>query len=115
MSVTRTSVEVREARTGRDLNAFIKFPFALYANDPFYVPQLDRDMKTHYSSGNPFLRQAEVKFFVASKNGVDAGRVVSIVNPEHNFIHEQRAGFFGFFESTNDPEVTDALLKTVAA
>ncbi len=38
MSVPGPAVEVREARTRRDLNAFIKFPLSLYAKDPFMYP-----------------------------------------------------------------------------
>ncbi|MBF0507096.1 MAG: N-acetyltransferase [Nitrospirae bacterium] len=113
MGASVSAVEVREARTRRDFNAFIKFPFSLYARDPYYVPQLVRDMKTHYSAKNPFLRQAEVKFFLAFKNGLPAGRIVSIINPEHNSFHKENAGFFGFFESVNDSHVADALLRTV--
>jgi len=113
MKLSGDTIEVRESGTKTDLNAFIKFPFSLYAGDPYYVPQLVRDMKTHYSTSNPFLKQAEVKFFLAFKNGRPAGRIVSIVNPEHNSFHKDNAGFFGFFESVNDSRVADALLKTV--
>ncbi len=113
MSIPGASVEVREAKTKSDLDAFIRFPLSLYAKDSFYVPQLVRDLKTHFSAGNPFLRQAEVKFFMASKNGVHVGRIASIINPEHNTFHKERAGFFGFFESINDSQVADALLKIV--
>jgi hypothetical protein len=113
MKFSEAATEVKEARTKSDLNDFIKIPLVLYAKDPYYVPQLSRDMKTHYSSRNPFLRQAEVKFFLAFKNGMPAGRIVSIINPEHNSLHKENAGFFGFFESVNDPRVADALLKTV--
>jgi hypothetical protein len=113
MNVSEAAIEVKEARTKSDLNSFIKFPFSLYAKDPYYVPQLVRDMKTHFSSRNPFLRQAEVKFFLAFKNGLPAGRIVSIINPEHNRYHKENAGFFGFFESINDSRVAGALLKVV--
>ena len=113
MKFSEAPIEVRAARTKSDLNDFIKFPLALYAKDPYYVAQLSGDMKTHYSSKNPFLRQAEVTFFLAFKDGMPAGRIVSIINPEHNSFHKENAGFFGFFESVNDPRVADALLRTV--
>ena len=38
-------IEVVEVRSGKDLNDFIRLPFTLYANDPFYVPQLTREVK----------------------------------------------------------------------
>ena len=113
MGLPGTEVEVRESGTKSGVKAFIKFPFSLYAGDPCYIPQLVRDLKTHFSSRNPFLRQAEVKFFMAFKNGLPAGRIVSIIDPEHNSFHKEKAGFFGFFESVNDSRVADALLTTV--
>jgi GNAT superfamily N-acetyltransferase len=114
MNPTGTLIEVKEARSKNDIKAFIKFPLVLYAKDPFYIPQLTGDMKTHYSAANPFLKQAEIKFFLAFKNGVPSGRIVSIISPEHNSLHKENTGFFGFFESVNDPGVADALLKTVS-
>ncbi|MBF0557448.1 MAG: N-acetyltransferase [Nitrospirae bacterium] len=108
-----TRVEVKEAATKGDLDAFIKFPLQLYQNDPFYVPQLTRDLKAHYSVANPFLKQAEVKFFLAYKDGELVGRITSIINPDHNHYHNEDAAFFGFFESINEPAVADALLIRV--
>ncbi len=113
MNPSGAEIEVRESGTKTGLKAFIKFPFSLYSADPYYVPQLVSDMKTHFSARNPFLRQAEVKYFLAFKNGLPAGRIVSIINPEHNSFHNDNAGFFGFFESIDDSRVADALLKTV--
>lgn len=110
-----TEIEIKEASKKSDLDAFIKFPLRLYADDPFYVPQLTRDLKVHYSAANPFLRQAEVKFFLAFKDGRPVGRIASVINPDHNNYHNENTGFFGFFESVNDPRVAEALLKSVAA
>src|SRR5208283_5299833 len=114
MKASGAAIEITEAKTKKDLNIFINFPLSLYAKDPYYVPQLSRDMKTHYSSKNPFLRQAEIKFFLAFKNGLPCGRIVSIISPEHNSLHKEKTGFFGFFESVNDPQVAGALLNAVA-
>ncbi|MFZ5995877.1 MAG: N-acetyltransferase [Nitrospirota bacterium] len=107
------TIDVREVATQRDLAHFIKLPLALYARDPYYVPQLTRDMKVHFSSQNPFLRHARVKFFLARRGGAVVGRIASIINPEHIERHGERAGFFGFFESINDSAVADALLNKV--
>lgn len=106
-------MKIIEARTKSDLNAFIKFPFELYKNDSLYVPQLTMDMKTHFSYKNPFLRHADVKFFLALKDGRIVGRIASIINPEHIKIHKEKAGFFGFFECVNDSKTSDVLLNAV--
>jgi hypothetical protein len=71
------------------------------------------DMKTHFSEKNPFLRHADVKFFLALKNGNVVGRIASIINPDHIKFRKEKAGFFGFFECINDKEISDALLSRV--
>ncbi|MDA8340573.1 MAG: hypothetical protein M0Z70_14845, partial [Nitrospiraceae bacterium] len=85
----------------------------LYKNDNLYVPQLTWDMKGHFSDKNPFLKHADVKFFLAVKDGNIAGRIASIINPQHIRLHKEKAGFFGFFECINDREISDALLNKV--
>jgi GNAT superfamily N-acetyltransferase len=70
-------------------------------------------MKTHFSPKNPFLETAEVKFFLAFKNGKAAGRIASIIAHEHIKAHNEKVGFFGFFESVNDKEVSGSLLNRV--
>ncbi|MBI3593032.1 MAG: N-acetyltransferase, partial [Nitrospirae bacterium] len=106
-------MDIVEVKTKDSLNSFIKFPFSLYKNDNLYVPQLTWDMKSHFSDKNPFLRHADVKFFLAVKDGNIAGRIASIINPQHIRLHNEKAGFFGFFECINDKEVSGALLNKV--
>lgn len=106
-------MEIIEARTKSEINSFIKFPLELYKNDSLYVPRLTMDMKTHFSQKNPFLRHADVKFFLALKDGNVVGRIASILNPQHIKVQNERAGFFGFFECSNDKEIADALLSRV--
>lgn len=105
--------DVLEVTGRRGLRSFVEFPLTLYAGDPHYVPQLTRDLLKHFSPQNPFMRHAEVKFFVARKNGSVCGRIASVVNHGHTAYHRDRAGFFGFFESVRDSAVSGALLRRV--
>jgi len=61
------------------------------------------------TKSNPFYRKADRKLFVARRHGNLVGRVAAIENRAHNDFHQDRVGFFGFFESINDPEVAQAL------
>ncbi|MCL5061787.1 MAG: N-acetyltransferase [Nitrospirae bacterium] len=106
-------IKIIETKTRSEINAFIKFPLDLYKNDNLYVPQLTWDMKGHFSDKNPFLKHADVKFFLAVKDGNIAGRIASIINPQHIRLHKEKAGFFGFFECINDSTVSGALLSRV--
>lgn len=100
-------IEVIEAE--KSLDDFIKFPLSLYSHDPFFVPQLTKEMRVHFSPENPFLNHCTVKFFIAVKEGRAAGRIISFVNRRHNEFHHEKTGFFGFFDSVNDKAVSGAL------
>jgi hypothetical protein len=106
--------EVIEVLSKRDLNDFIRFPLSLYNNDPYYVPPLTRQMRTHFSNQNPFFHHASVRYFLAKHAGKIKGRVASIINRRHNEFHQENAGFFGFFEAENDAGISSALLNRVA-
>ena len=93
------------------MKEFIEFQYALYKDDPLFVPQpriavndlLNR--KKH-----PFYKTADAEFFLARKDGKTVGRIAAIWNRAHNQFHEENAGFFGFFECVNDQQVANALL-----
>jgi GNAT superfamily N-acetyltransferase len=106
---------VRPVRTRRDLRAFISFPYRLHARDPIWVPPLRRDVATLLSRRrNPFFDHAEAEYFLAERQGKVVGRIAAIANRLHNEFHHDRVGFFGFFESVDDPEVAQALLDATA-
>jgi hypothetical protein len=107
-------IDVVEVQSRKDLNDFIQLPFTLYANDPLYVPQLTGEVKKHFSGKNPFFEQAAVRYFLARENGKIEGRVAAIINRRHIEFHNEKAGFFGFFESANRPEAATALLNRVS-
>ncbi len=107
------TISIREALTEREIREFIEYPLFLYREDPFYSPQLTRDLVSHFSSKNPFFRHADVRFFLAYRDGKIAGRVASIVNHLHDEYHKERAGFFGFYESVDEQAVANALLHAV--
>jgi len=114
MSLSGGCIEIVEVKSKRDLLDFIKLPFSIYREDPLYSPQLIHDLKVHFSPKNPFFNDADVTFFLARKNGKVVGRIVSIVNHLHIRVWKEKAGFFGFFESSNDSDVAKALLDTVS-
>lgn len=60
---------------------------------------------------NPFYRDSDRALFVAFRNDEPVGRIAAIENRAHNRHHDDRVGFFGFFESVHDPDVARALLS----
>jgi hypothetical protein len=105
-------IEVIEVR--KTLDDFIRFPLSLFSKGPCFVPQLNREMKVHFSDKNPFFNHASAKFFMAVKDGKTAGRIVSFINKKHNEFHNEKAGFFGFFDCIRDDSVAGALFDMAA-
>ncbi|HXG67394.1 MAG TPA: N-acetyltransferase [Blastocatellia bacterium] len=104
-------IQLRVVRSGRDLREFIELPYRLYKGHPHWVPQLRLAQKELLNTKrHPFYKTADVEMFLATRGGRVAGRVMAIVNHAHNEFHGERAGFFGFFETENDPEVCSMLL-----
>jgi GNAT superfamily N-acetyltransferase len=63
----------------------------------------------------PFFRHAEVRHFVAVRDGRDVGRVAATVDRVHDDVHGGRTGFFGWFETENSRQTAHALLDAAAA
>jgi len=110
------SLHIREVRTPAEKMEFIKLQWKFYRNDPYFVPPLLMDRKKLLNTEkNPFYKHAEIALFIADKNGEAQGRIAAITNENHNKVHGDNIGFFGFFECANDQEVADALFDAAAA
>jgi GNAT superfamily N-acetyltransferase len=89
---------------------------------------------------NPFFHRAEAEYFLAvrgadgrtggrageaaarppvgpsaRRGGEVVGRIAAIHNRAHNEFHDDRVGFFGFFECANDQGAASALFDAAAA
>ena len=106
-------ISVIAVESPRALNQFVELPFSIYRGDPHWVPPLRIAVKDLLNrKKHPFYVNAEAEFFLALRNGEVVGRIAAILDRNHNNFHEEKAGFFGFFESVNDVAVARALLET---
>jgi len=105
------NIEVKEVRTKKELVNFIRFPWKVYRNDPYWVPPLIRDVKLILGEKNPFWKHAKKELFVARREGKPVGRISAII--DHNYInfHKEKMGFFGFFECLEDYTIAENLLN----
>jgi GNAT superfamily N-acetyltransferase len=103
--------------TRADRKSFVRFPWRIYPGSyPAWVPPLlSEEQKRIDPERNPFFQHGEAALFLAYANGKPVGRIAAIENRQHNEFHDDRVGFFGFFESIDDPEVAGALLDEAAA
>lgn len=102
-----------EGKSG--LKKFINCQWNFYKDDNNWVPPLKSERKQLLDvQKNPFYLHSEIKFFIAEANGEIVGRIAAIVNYNHNKTHNDKVGFFGFFESINNNEVAKALFDAAA-
>jgi GNAT superfamily N-acetyltransferase len=96
-----------------DLLAFIKLPFRIYKDDPYWVSPLISEREDFLNPRkNPFFEHADVTLFLARRNGDVVGTIAALVDHNHNAFHKEQTGFFGMFEVIEDYGVAEALLRT---
>jgi hypothetical protein len=54
---------------------------------------------------NPFLHHAEIVPSVTLKDGLIVGCIAAIIDQNYINFHQEKTGFFGFFESIDDKKV----------
>jgi GNAT superfamily N-acetyltransferase len=106
-----TQVSVTPAQSGREMDAFIRFPLGHYSRDRFFVPHLVYERKKFFSRSNPIFKFTEVVYFLArDEKGKVLGRITAHVNERHNRHAGEKTGFFGFFECIEDLAAASALM-----
>ena len=110
------TITVTPVLTKPDREAFLRLPWRLYRGHKAWVPNLLMLQRDVINPGkNPFFEHGEAQLFLASRDGMPAGRISASIDRDHNTQHRERTGFFGFFEAEEDAEVAAALLGAAEA
>ena len=105
------SLEIKPVRTRADLRRFIRLPWRIYRTADPWVPPLLIERKRYLDrKRNPWFEHGEAEYLLAWRDGTPVGRISAQVDHAYNDFHSSRWGWFGFFESIDDPEVVDGLL-----
>src|SRR3954464_6567235 len=111
------SVAVRPARSFRDVGAFIDLPDRLHAGTP-YVPQLKLERRLFLSRRprlGTYARRVDFELFLAERERSVVGLLSAHAGHAYNRPHDERRGWFGFFDCEDDPEATRALIAAAEA
>ncbi|AWA30710.1 GTP cyclohydrolase [Flavobacterium magnum] len=107
-------IRIKEADTPKLMREFVKFPFSLYKNHPYWVPPLiDDELAGFDRKSNPAFETAEAIFYLAFKDDVAVGRIVAIINWDEVNKQDKRKVRFGWFDFIDDIEVSRALIEKV--
>ena len=91
---------------------FIRFPFDLYKGSRFWVPPFISEMDfTLNKSKNPLFNHVDADFFIAEDDNKVLGRIAIFQNKVYNELNESKVAFFYYFDSINDPDVSNTLFQ----
>ena len=107
-----TEIEIIPVQGRALLDRFIRLPERLHSNDPHYIAPLHLERKDALTPKNPFFGHAEVQFWIARRDGRDAGRISAQIDHQALAIRPDAAGQFGLLAAEDDPAIFQALLAT---
>ena len=103
-------VRVAQVATVRERDRFIRFQEEVYRGDRWFVPPLLMERHEFLDPArNPFFRHADVALFLATRQGKVVGRIAAVEDRNFNAFHGARTGYFGLYESFDDPGAAEAL------
>lgn len=107
-------ITIVEANSPKLIKEFVKFPFSLYKNHPYWVPPLiSEELETFDKTKNPAFTSADAHFYLAYKENKIVGRIAAIINWNEVNDQNKKKVRFGWWETIDDIEVTKALLEKV--
>lgn len=106
---------VKKVTTKHEMDDFIKLVDKLYANCPYYVPDLEMDVRDMFNpQKNPGLEFSDIQAFIAyDATHKPVGRIAGIINHHANEKWQTKNVRFGFIDFIDSPEVSKSLLKAV--
>jgi hypothetical protein len=113
--MSHTDLRIVPVEAQQQMREFVRFPWQLYRDDPNWVAPIYGDrLKLLDPDSHPFWEHAERQLFLARRGAQTVGTISAHINHRHNEVHEDKVGFFGFFEVIDDDTVAEALLNAAA-
>jgi GNAT superfamily N-acetyltransferase len=99
--------------------AFLDFPYKVYKNDPYWIPQLRMEQNglvgfKFFGHKDPFYEHNECQAFIAMDGKNVVGRICAILNCGHLERYKDEIGFIGFFDCIDDISVAGELFQRAA-
>ncbi|MBI5914529.1 MAG: hypothetical protein HY842_04070 [Bacteroidetes bacterium] len=106
--------EIKVVSTRSALQHFIKFPFKLYQNHPYWIPPLlQSELALLQPETNPAFKHSAVVLLSAWYDGEMVGRIAGIINEREAASIGEKHARFGWFDFIDDKSVSAALLGRV--
>jgi GNAT superfamily N-acetyltransferase len=104
-------VQIVPVRTRSEREAFLNVPWHFYRGNPAWVPPMLFDVRRQLDPAQgDFFRHSTGAFFIAYRGAEPVGRIAALHSTRHLAVHDDGAGFFGFFECEDAVTTAQALL-----
>jgi len=112
-------MQILPAQTWSQQKAFLDFPWKIYKDDPYWVPQLRLEQSglvgfRVFGHKDPFYEHNECQSFLAKEGRHVLGRICAIWNRGHIDRYNDGVGFLGFFDCIDDTDVARGLFDAAA-
>lgn len=98
--------------TKEERKQFLNFPYSHYEKDEHWIPPLKMEQKKLIDKEkNAFYESGNIALFLAEQNGEICGRIAAIQDHRFNRFHDNKTGFFGFFECIDDESVVNLMFR----
>lgn len=105
-------MDIREVRTGRERRDFVRFPFALYRNDPLWVSLLIRDVKRMlWGKESSLFQSGPHALYLALEGKGVLGRIAVGIDEGLNKLRGKKEGYVTLFECVDEEKVAHTLLS----
>ena len=101
-------LKLNEVKSAAELDRFIRLPWKIYKDYPFWVPPLISERKKFLNPQiNPFFDNAEVRLFLVEddKNNT-LGRIALVHDHAYQKNYSKSTGIMGMFETVDDENVS---------
>jgi hypothetical protein len=103
-------IEIVPVEGNRMLERFVRVPMRLSAKDPNWIaPLVMERLEVLSPKHNPLFEHLDHQFWIARKDGRDAGRISAQIDHLAPSDPKNPTGFFGMIAAEDDPQVFAAL------
>jgi hypothetical protein len=112
MDIIFAPMTIHQVQSQSDIKRFHKVPRIIYANDSNYIPHIEDDIEKLFDQKrNKLFKEGGIasRWIAYDEKGNLIGRIAAFINPKTSRSFAQPTGSVGFYESTDDQELADAL------
>ena len=106
------NIEYRLVESRQELSTFIRLPWKLHKNDKYWLPPLFIDEKSFFNPRkNKALQYCDTRMILAYKDGIEAGRIMGIINRKYNEETGTKFARFAYLDCIKDEKIAGGLLN----